>query len=55
MKDFTPVIAAAVALLLFTKPAVGVFSGGLVKIKSDLVFSTKHLVETTRHLVFRRC
>ena len=49
------VIAAAVALLLFTKPAVGVFGGGMVKTKSDLVFSTKHLVETTRHLVFRRC
>ena len=49
------VIAAAVALLLFTKPAVGVFGGGIVKIKSDLVFSTKHLVETTRHLVLRRC
>ena len=49
------VIAAAVALLLFTKPAVGVFGGGIVKTKSDLVFSTKHLVETTRHLVLRRC
>ena len=49
------VIAAAVALLLFTKPAVGGFSGGIVKTKSDLVFSTKHLVETTRHLVLRRC
>ena len=49
------VIAAAVALLLFTKPAVGVFSGGIVKIRYDLVFSTKHLVETTRHLFFRRC
>ena len=49
------VIATAVALLLFTKPAVGVFGGGIVKTKSDLVFSTKHLVETTRHLVLRRC
>ena len=49
------VIAAAVALLLFTKPAVGVFSGGMVETKSDLVFSTKHLVEITRHLVFGRC
>ena len=49
------VIAAAVALLLFTKPAVGVFGGGIVKTKSDLVFSTKHVVETTRHLVLRRC
>ena len=48
-------IVAAVALLLFTKPAVGVFGGGMVKIKSDLVFSTKHLVEITRHLVSRRC
>ena len=48
-------IVAAVALLLFTKPAVGVFGGGMVKTKSDLVFSTKHLVETTRHLVSRRC
>ena len=49
------VIATAVALLLFTKPAVGVFGGGIVKTKSDLVSSTKHLVETTRHLVLRRC
>ena len=49
------VIAAAVALLLFTKPAVGVISGGIEKTKSDLVKTTKHLVEITRHLVFRKC